>query len=29
MALKGALIWAIIPYISTKIENYYNEVVGE
>lgn len=28
-ALKSAIVWTIIPYVITKIENYYNQTVGE
>jgi hypothetical protein len=28
-ALKGALIWTILPYLGTKLENVYNEIVGD
>lgn len=28
-ALKGALIWTILPYLITKIDNAYNTIVGE
>ena len=29
MALKSALIWTLIPYCLTKLDNYYNKLVGE
>lgn len=28
-ALKGALIWTILPYLANKLDNYYNQLVGE
>ena len=28
-ALKGALIWTIIPYITQRIEILYNELVAD
>jgi hypothetical protein len=28
-ALKGAIVWAILPYLATKIDNYYNNIVAD
>ena len=28
-ALKGAFVWAILPYLGTKIDNYYNNIVAD
>lgn len=28
-ALKSAIVWTIIPYVTARIENYYNQTVGE
>lgn len=27
--MKGAIIWTILPYLATKLDNYYNEIVGD
>lgn len=29
LALKSAIVWTIIPYFLTKVENYYTQIVGE
>jgi hypothetical protein len=29
LALKSAVVWTIIPYLLTKIDGYYNQLVGE
>lgn len=28
-ALRGAFVWAILPYIGGRLDDAYNEVVGE
>lgn len=28
-ALRGALVWTILPYIGSRIDRLYNDIVGE
>jgi hypothetical protein len=29
MALKSAIVWTILPYLMAKLENMFNNIVGE
>ena len=28
-ALKGAIVWAVLPYLSSRLEQYYTQLAGE
>ena len=28
-ALRGAFIWAILPYLGSRLNTWYNEIVGQ